>query len=98
MRPEAPRDGFLFSLIQINSLASVLAEAMASSRFWKLERMMSALELVVLVGIVGAFTTFAAVLGWASWAGSHHRAGPAKAGARNRQADQLAQIGRVKSA
>jgi hypothetical protein len=43
----------VFSLIRVNSFG-----------FCEMERTMSALEFVVLIGITTAFATFAAVLAW----------------------------------
>jgi hypothetical protein len=68
---------------------------------------MSALELVVLIGITAVFTIFGAVLAWASWgdgkSAAAPRAMPARAPVRNRPEnrvgeDRVDQIGRAASA
>jgi hypothetical protein len=63
---------------------------------------MTALELAVLIGIIAAFTTFAAVLAWVSWAdgkpGLTSRATLARATTRNRSENRVDQIGRATSA
>jgi hypothetical protein len=67
----------------------------------KLEEVMSALELAVLIGIIGAFTIFAAVLAWVSRADggpASARRIPARAATRNRLADRVDHTGRAASA
>jgi len=63
---------------------------------------MTALEVAVLIGIIAAFTTFAAVLAWVSWAdgkpASPPRTIPARAATRNRGENRVDQIGRASSA
>ena len=73
----------------------------------KLEEVMLALELAVLIGIIAVFTMFGAVLAWASWgdgkSGAVPRAIPARAPARNRPENRVGeyrvdQMGRATSA
>jgi len=63
---------------------------------------MTALELAVLIGIVAAFTGFAAVLAWVTWAQGEFsrvpRAIPARAGMPGRAAERVKGIRRVTSA
>ena len=62
---------------------------------------MTALELAILIGIIGVFTTFAAVLAWISWAdgkpASAPGAIPARAAMEHRAGDRVDQIGRATS-
>jgi len=66
-----------------------------------LERVMTALELAVLIGIVAAFTGFAAVLAWVTWAqgGSSRvsRAIPARVGMPGQAAKRVEGIRRATS-
>jgi hypothetical protein len=63
---------------------------------------MSALELVILIGIIAVFSTFGAILAWVSWAdgkpASAPRAIPARAAVRNGSVNRVDQIGRATSA
>ena len=59
---------------------------------------MTAPELAVLIGIIAAFTTFAAVLAWASWGDGKPVSAPRAVPARTVVPDRVDQIGRAASA
>ena len=63
---------------------------------------MSVPELVVLIGIIAVFTTFAAVLAWVSWADGERRskssAVPAQASERRRGEARIDHLHRASSA
>ena len=64
---ELTRHRIALPLIQINSAAFGSREGVRVADLVDLEGVMTAPELAVLIGIIAAFTTFAAVLAWASW-------------------------------
>ena len=85
-------------MIQINSAAFGSREGVGVEDLVDSERVMTAPELAVLIGIIAAFTTFAAVLAWASWGGGKPVSAPRAVPARAMVRDRVDQIGRATSA